>query len=64
MAATSRASFRVIGVDPGLNLTGYGVVEWADGRARQLEAGVIRLPRGRGANQPARQEALLKGQEQ
>jgi crossover junction endodeoxyribonuclease RuvC len=64
MAAVSRASLRVIGVDPGLNLTGYGVVECSNGRVQLLEAGLIRLPRAHGANLPARLEALYDGLEE
>lgn len=38
---------RVLGVDPGLRTTGYGIIEIASGRARLIEAGVIRPdPRG------------------
>ncbi len=34
---------RILGIDPGLNTTGYGVVELAaDGRLRLCEAGVVR----------------------
>lgn len=33
---------RILGVDPGLGATGYGLVEWKAGRAVLLEAGVIR----------------------
>jgi len=32
---------RVLGVDPGLVATGYGLIEWADGTAKVTEAGVI-----------------------
>lgn len=40
-----RACGRVVGIDPGLNVTGYAVVE-ANGRCAQvLEAGVIRTQR-------------------
>lgn len=35
-------SFRILGVDPGLNITGYGVLEFEAGRTRLVEAGVIR----------------------
>jgi crossover junction endodeoxyribonuclease RuvC len=36
-------SFRVLGIDPGTAVTGYGVVEPADGRpGRLVECGVIR----------------------
>jgi crossover junction endodeoxyribonuclease RuvC len=33
---------RVLGIDPGLNITGYGVIERVGGKLRILEAGVIR----------------------
>lgn len=32
---------RILGVDPGLRVTGYGVVEFESGRARLIEAGII-----------------------
>ncbi|MFO0948465.1 MAG: crossover junction endodeoxyribonuclease RuvC [Planctomycetota bacterium] len=38
---------RVIGFDPGLRVTGYGVVEGNGLRPRLIEAGVIRLPADR-----------------
>ena len=38
---------RVLGIDPGLNITGYGVLESVDGRLRVCEAGIVRgLARG------------------
>ncbi|MGC4006120.1 MAG: crossover junction endodeoxyribonuclease RuvC [Pirellulales bacterium] len=33
---------RILGIDPGLNITGYGVLDGYDGRAAVVEAGVIR----------------------
>jgi crossover junction endodeoxyribonuclease RuvC len=33
---------RILGIDPGLNTTGYGVVELADRQVRLVEAGVVR----------------------
>jgi crossover junction endodeoxyribonuclease RuvC len=33
---------RVLGIDPGLNTTGYGVLEFAAGQPRLIEAGVVR----------------------
>jgi len=51
---------RVIGVDPGLNTTGYAVIE-CSGAVEVVEAGVIRLPRSRGGNLPARLELLFNG---
>lgn len=35
-------SLRILGIDPGLNITGYGVLEVDNGRLRLCEAGVIR----------------------
>ena len=32
----------ILGVDPGLNITGYGVLDVSTGRAKLLEAGVIK----------------------
>ena len=38
---------RILGVDPGLNVTGYGVVELDGRQPRLVEAGVVRgKPRG------------------
>lgn len=36
------APVRVLGIDPGLNITGYGVLEHSGGRLRVCEAGVVR----------------------
>lgn len=33
---------RVLGIDPGLNITGYGVIERVGGKLKIVEAGVIR----------------------
>ncbi len=60
--ATSRSGpIRIIGIDPGLNLTGYGVVECRSKDVKLLEAGVIRSPRSRGDNLPTRLESLFDG---
>jgi len=32
---------RVLGIDPGLRTTGYGVIEFLSGRSRLIEAGVV-----------------------
>jgi crossover junction endodeoxyribonuclease RuvC len=37
-----RMTLRILGIDPGLNITGYGVLEADSGRLRLCEAGVIR----------------------
>ncbi len=36
------APTRILGIDPGLNITGYGVLEVVDGTLRLFEAGIIR----------------------
>jgi crossover junction endodeoxyribonuclease RuvC len=59
MAGTLKEPIRIIGIDPGLNVTGYGVVESHGGEAKLLEAGVIRLPASRGENLAARLESLF-----
>jgi len=53
-------STRVIGIDPGLNLTGYGVVESRGTEATLVEAGLIRVPPSRGDNLPMRLESLFE----
>lgn len=60
MVRVAKAATRVIGIDPGLNVTGYGVVECRAQGVRLLEAGVIRLPRSQGENLPARLESLFQ----
>jgi len=42
---------RILGIDPGLNITGYGCIDAADGHVELVEAGLFRL----GAR-PARSE--------
>jgi crossover junction endodeoxyribonuclease RuvC len=37
---------RILGIDPGSNVTGYGVVERAGGRIRHVAHGTLALPRG------------------
>ena len=34
--------YRILGIDPGLNVTGYGVLETGGGAPRLCEAGVVR----------------------
>ena len=33
---------KILGIDPGLNTTGYGVLEIVDGKPRLIEAGIVR----------------------
>ncbi len=39
---------RILGIDPGLNTTGYGVLEITAGRPKLVEAGIVRSHRGAG----------------
>ena len=34
---------RILGIDPGLQLTGYGVLDWSDNKSNVVDGGVIRL---------------------
>lgn len=61
VAAIVMSTMRVVGVDPGLNITGYGVIERQSSGTALIEAGVIRLPRSQGNNLPLRLESLFKG---
>ena len=47
MSLPNRAvTVRILGIDPGLNRTGFGVIEASGGLLRHLDAGVIRIPPG------------------
>jgi crossover junction endodeoxyribonuclease RuvC len=50
---------RVLGIDPGLNITGYAVVERACGKLKLIEAGVVR-GKSRG-NLSARLKEVFEG---
>jgi len=41
-AKLSEFPMRILGIDPGLNITGYGVLDIADQQLRLVEAGVVR----------------------
>ncbi len=50
---------RILGIDPGLNTTGYGVLDIIDGRPRLVEAGIVRgTSRG---SLPARTKEIYTG---
>jgi crossover junction endodeoxyribonuclease RuvC len=51
-------SLRILGIDPGLNRTGWGVIESVAGRLNCVDAGVIRVPAG---ELPARLSFILSG---
>lgn len=48
---------RILGIDPGLNRTGYGIIEVAGGRLGWIDSGVIRVPAG---ELPERLETILR----
>ena len=64
MATARKTATRIIGIDPGLNITGYGVVECRAGEVKLLEAGVIRVPASHADNLPRRLESLFNDLEQ
>ena len=39
-------SSRILGIDPGLNRTGWGVIDSSGGRLRWVASGIIRVPAG------------------
>jgi crossover junction endodeoxyribonuclease RuvC len=43
------SAVRILGIDPGLNTTGYAVIEALDARPKLLEAGIIRSATSRAA---------------
>jgi crossover junction endodeoxyribonuclease RuvC len=47
MGSMATATVRILGVDPGLNITGYGVIEPGTHGPRVCEAGVLRSLNGR-----------------
>ena len=59
MVSALKSATRVIGIDPGLNVTGYGIVVCCADGVKLLEAGVIRMPRNEGGNLPERLESLF-----
>jgi crossover junction endodeoxyribonuclease RuvC len=61
-APSSAAPRRILGLDPGLQTTGYGVIDLTDRGARVAEAGVIRSAEGRApADMAERVKALYDG---
>jgi crossover junction endodeoxyribonuclease RuvC len=40
--ATAGVTVRILGIDPGSQATGFGLVDWCDGQARYVASGAIR----------------------
>ena len=49
-ASSSPAVARILGIDPGLQVTGYAVLEAGPARPHVCEAGIIRGADGRASN--------------
>ncbi len=58
---TSTMPRRILGLDPGLQTTGYGVLEATDKGPRVVDAGVIRSTEGDPSNMAQRVKALYDG---
>ena len=56
---SNHAEPRILGIDPGLNVTGYGVLQLFSGGPKLCEAGVVRG--GQGAPLAERLEAIHQG---
>ena len=39
---TAGESIRILGIDPGSQATGFGIIDWQDGDARYVASGAIR----------------------
>lgn len=52
----------ILGIDPGTGMTGFGVIEWRQQRARLLDGGVVRTKPGR--NQAARLQVIYEAVEE
>jgi crossover junction endodeoxyribonuclease RuvC len=53
---------RILGIDPGLHATGYGVIDAEGGVPKLVEAGVIRVPAS--GSLSARLDVLFKGMQE
>lgn len=57
VAAATAPARRILGIDPGLNRTGYGIVEVRGATLRCVDSGVIRIPAGA---LPVRLQTILR----
>ena len=55
---THRGSVRILGLDPGSQATGFGIIDWVDGDARYVASGAIRTS---GAAFPPRLRQIFEG---
>jgi crossover junction endodeoxyribonuclease RuvC len=54
----TQAAVRILGIDPGLRITGYGVIDKEGNRLSYVSSGCVRVPVG---ELPARLKTLLDG---
>jgi len=57
-AGIAGASIRILGIDPGSQATGFGIIDWQDGHARYVASGAIRT---KGAAFPPRLRQIYDG---
>lgn len=57
-AGTAGAAIRILGLDPGSQATGFGIIDWQDGQARYVACGAIRT---RGTAFPPRLRQIFDG---
>jgi len=58
MIAVAPTTLRILGIDPGLRLTGFGVIDLAGQRLTYVASGAIRIPEG---SLPDRLRTILDG---
>ena len=54
-------TIRILGIDPGLQTTGFGVVDMTGSRLQYVASGVIETTRGEMGNLPARLKVIYDG---
>ena len=60
-ASATTSSLRILGIDPGLQTTGFGVIDLSAGQLRYVASGVIETTQGEMGNLPARLKVLYEG---
>ncbi len=58
---TTGETIRILGIDPGSQATGFGIIDWQDGHARYVASGAIRT---RGEAFPPRLRQIFDGVQQ
>jgi crossover junction endodeoxyribonuclease RuvC len=58
MTANSPATIRILGIDPGLQTTGFGVLDMTGSKLQYVASGVIETTKGEMGNLPARLKVI------